>query len=97
MAKGIFAVNAGTTLYGAYWYRQASGDDRHFGPRWITDASVSAKVTRFATLQVGATNLFNVRTELNGPGSPQTGQGYYGPAPYNTNGGYYYGRLALAF
>lgn len=95
--KGIFAVNAGTTLYGAYWYRQASGDDRHFGPRWITDASVSAKVTRFATLQVGATNLFNVRTELNGPGSPQTGQGYYGPAPYNTNGGYYYGRLALAF
>lgn len=95
--KGIFSVNAGTTLYGAYWYRQASGDDRHFGPSWITDLSVSAKVTKFATLQVGATNLFNVRPGTNGPGSPQTGQGYYGPSPYNSNGGTYYGRVALAF
>ncbi|WP_068084702.1 TonB-dependent receptor plug domain-containing protein [Novosphingobium rosa] len=95
--KGIFTLNASTTLYGAYWYRQASGDDRHFDASWITDASISARVTRFATLQLGATNLFNVRPGTNGPGSPQTGQGYYGPSPYNPSGGYYYGRVAFSF
>jgi len=95
--KGIFTVNASTTLYGAYVYRQASGDDRRFGPSWVSDLSVSAKVTRWATLQAGANNIFNVRPGTNGPGSPQTGQGYYGPSPYNSNGGYYYGRLAVAF
>lgn len=95
--KGIFGVNVTGTRYGAYTQRTAAGDDRSFGAKFITDASISAKVTRFATLSIGATNLFDVRPETNGPGNPQTGQGYYGPSPFNPAGGYYYGRIALAF
>jgi iron complex outermembrane receptor protein len=95
--KGIFGLSLTATRYGKYTQRTAAGDDRHFGAKVITDASVSAKVTDFATLSVGATNLFDVRPETNGPGNPQTGQGYYGPSPFNPAGGYYYGRIALAF
>jgi iron complex outermembrane receptor protein len=96
-SKGIVALSVTATRYGKYTQRTAAGDDRHFGAKIITDASVSAKVTDFATLSVGATNLFDVRPETNGPGNPQTGQGYYGPSPFNPAGGYYYGRIALAF
>ncbi len=95
--KGIFGVSVTATCYGKYTQRTAAGDDRYFGAKIITDASLSAKVTDFATLSVGATNLFDVRPETNGPGNPQTGQGYYGPSPFNPAGGYYYGRIALAF
>ncbi|MCW1383550.1 TonB-dependent receptor [Novosphingobium sp. KCTC 2891] len=95
--KGIFGLAVTTTRYGKYTQRTAAGDDRDFGAKWITDASISAAVTPFATVQVGATNVFNVRPETNGPGSPQTGQGYYGPSPFNPNGGYYYGRLSVSF
>ncbi|TCM14203.1 iron complex outermembrane receptor protein [Novosphingobium sp. PhB165] len=95
--RGIFGIALTTARYGKYTQRTAAGDDRHFGAKWITDASVSAQVTEFATLQIGATNIFNVRPETNGPGSPQTGQGYYGPSPFNPNGGYYYGLIAVSF
>lgn len=95
--KGIFGLSVTATRYGKYTQRTAAGDDRHFGAKLITDASVSAKVTDFATLSFGATNLFDVRPETNGLGNPQTGQGYYGPSPFNPAGGYYYGRIALAF
>lgn len=96
-SKGIVGVNLTATRYGTYTQRTAAGDDRSFGAKIITDASISAKVTHFATLSVGATNIFDVRPETNGPGNPQTGQGYYGPSPFNPAGGYYYGRIALAF
>ncbi|HEX7875578.1 MAG TPA: TonB-dependent receptor [Sphingobium sp.] len=96
-SKGIFGFNLTASRYGKYTQRTAAGDDRHFGAKIITDASISARVTSFATLAVGATNLFDVRPETNGPGNPQTGQGYYGPSPFNPAGGYYYGRIALAF
>ncbi|MFB0872874.1 MULTISPECIES: TonB-dependent receptor plug domain-containing protein [unclassified Sphingobium] len=96
-SKGIFGLSVTATRYGKYTQRTAAGDDRYFGAKLITDASVSAKVTDFATLSFGATNLFDVRPETNGPGNPQTGQGYYGPSPFNPAGGYYYGRIALAF
>lgn len=96
-SKGIFGLSLTATRYGKYTQRTAAGDDRHFGAKIITDASISAKVTKFATLSAGATNLFDVRPETNGPGNPQTGQGYYGPSPFNPAGGYYYGRIALAF
>lgn len=96
-SRGIFGFNLTATRYGKYTQRTAAGDDRHFGAKIITDASISARVTEFATLSAGATNLFDVRPETNGPGNPQTGQGYYGPSPFNPAGGYYYGRIALAF
>jgi iron complex outermembrane receptor protein len=96
-SKGIFGLSLTNTLYGKYTQRTAAGDDRYFGAKIITDATISAKVTDFATLSVGATNLFDVRPETNGPGNPQTGQGYYGPSPFNPAGGYYYGRIALNF
>jgi iron complex outermembrane recepter protein len=96
-SKGILGFAVTTTRYGKYTQRTAAGDDRYFGAKWITDASISAKVTSFATVSIGATNLFDVRPETNGPGNPQTGQGYYGPSPFNPAGGYYYGRIALDF
>lgn len=96
-SKGIFGISLTNTRYGKYTQRTAAGDDRYFGAKIITDATISAKVTDFATLSVGATNLFDVRPETNGPGNPQTGQGYYGPSPFNPAGGYYYGRIALNF
>jgi iron complex outermembrane receptor protein len=96
-SKGIFGISLTNTRYGKYTQRTAAGDDRYFGTKIITDATISAKVTDFATLSVGATNLFDVRPETNGPGNPQTGQGYYGPSPFNPAGGYYYGRIALNF
>lgn len=96
-SKGIFGVSLTATRYGKYTQRTAAGDDRHFGAKIITDLNVSAKVTSFATLSAGATNLLDVRPETNGPGNPQTGQGYYGPSPFNPAGGYYYGRIAFAF
>jgi iron complex outermembrane receptor protein len=95
--KGIFGLNLSTSRYGKYTQRTAAGDDRYFGAKWITDINLSARVTQFATLSFGATNLFDVRPETNGPGNPQTGQGYYGPSPFNPAGGYYYGRIALDF
>lgn len=96
-SKGILGVSATTTRYGSYVQRTAAGDDRYFGAKWITDISANVKVTSWATVQVGATNVFNVQPETNGPGSPQTGQGYYGPSPFNPNGGYYYGRFSVSF
>jgi iron complex outermembrane receptor protein len=96
-SKGIFGISLTNTRYGKYTQRTAAGDDRYFGAKIITDATISARVTDFATLSVGATNLFDVRPETNGPGNPQTGQGYYGPSPFNPAGGYYYGRIALNF
>jgi iron complex outermembrane receptor protein len=95
-SRGIFGLNLTATRYGKYTQRTAAGDDRHFGAKIITDASINARVTSFATLSVGATNLFDVRPETNGPGNPQTGQGYYGPSPFNPAGGYYYGRIAFS-
>lgn len=96
-SRGIVGFSITATRYGKYTQRTAAGDDRHFGAKIITDVSLSVKVTQFATLSIGATNLFDVRPETNGPGNPQTGQGYYGPSPFNPAGGYYYGRIALAF
>lgn len=94
--KGIFGLNVTNTRYGKYTQRTAAGDDRYFGAKLITDLNLSARVTSFATLSAGATNLFDVRPETNGPGNPQTGQGYYGPSPFNPAGGYYYGRIAFS-
>ncbi len=95
--KGVVGLSLTTTRYGKYTQRTAAGDDRYFGAKWITDVNALLAVTEFATLQAGATNVFNVRPETNGPGSPQTGQGYYGPSPFNPNGGYYYGRISVSF
>jgi iron complex outermembrane receptor protein len=95
--KGIVGLSTTTTRYGKYVQRTAVGDDRFFGAKWITDISANVQVTSWANVQVGATNVFNVRPETNGPGSPQTGQGYYGPSPFNPNGGHYYGRLSVSF
>lgn len=93
--KGIFGVSATTSRYGKYTQRTAAGDDRYFGAKWITDLTLSAKVTSYATVSIGATNIFDVRPETNGPGNPSTGQGYYGPSPFNPAGGYYFGRIAF--
>lgn len=96
-SRGIVGLSATTTRYGKYVQRTAAGDDRYFGAKWITDVAASLKLAETVTLQAGAINVFNVRPETNGPGSPQTGQGYYGPSPFNPNGGYYYGRISVSF
>ncbi|MFT3965242.1 MAG: TonB-dependent receptor [Sphingobium sp.] len=97
--KGILGLYLGTTRYGSYWNRTAANtDDRYFSPKWITDVTLSVKPVNWLTVEAGATNIFNVRPDLNGVGSTATSNGLsYGTAPYHPGGGYYYGRLAFSF
>jgi len=68
--KGAVGLSLTTTRYGKYTQRTAAGDDRYFGAKWITDVNASLTVTEFATLQAGATNVFNVRPERDPGGRP---------------------------
>ncbi|MET0241171.1 MAG: TonB-dependent receptor [Sphingobium sp.] len=97
--KGIVGLYLGATRYGSYWNRTAANnDDRYFSPKWISDITLSAKPTDWLTVEAGATNIFNVRPDLNGVGSTATTSGFsYGTAPYHPGGSYYFGRLAFAF
>jgi iron complex outermembrane receptor protein len=98
---GRFGVNLQTTRYGGYdWVRsEIAAQDTHYGARWITDLDVTVAVIGGLKLTAGASNIFNVRPEKNGPGDPATGsaQFSYGPAPFSPAGGFYYGKVSFDF
>lgn len=89
------------TRYGAYvWQRTENvAQDVRFGAKWLTNLDLSVAVTEGLTLAVGATNLFDVRPDKNGPGDPNTGGSsfVYGPAPFAPSGGTYYARISYDF
>jgi iron complex outermembrane receptor protein len=91
-------INLQTSRYGGYVARQIPPTtDRAFGSKWITDLDVTVSITDRARVAIGASNLFDIRPETNGVGSPQSGAGYYAPSPYAPSGGFYYTRLSLDF
>lgn len=92
-----FTTNLTVSHYGEYVQRQAAGDDRDFGAKTLTDLDVAYAFSDRVRLSVGATNIFDVRPELNAPGAPQTGVVMYGPSPFSPAGGYYYTRIAYEF
>lgn len=98
---GRVTFNAEETRYGGYTYvtSQIASQDRSFGAKWITDASLDYAVNAHVKLTVGAANLFNVFPDKNGIPSAATGSSaaVYGPAPFSIDGGFYYGRVSLDF
>lgn len=97
--KGIVSLFLSASRYGPYWNRTAANtDDRHFSAKWVTDATLAIRPREWLTLEVGATNLFDVHPDLNGVGSTATNSGLsYGNAPFHPGGGYYFGRAAVHF
>lgn len=72
--------------------------------RWVTDLSITGKITRNASLTVGANNLFNVYPTQNIRSTPAlTGADTSGAFPYSEfspfgfSGGYYYARIGVNF
>lgn len=96
------SVNLSVTRYGGYTYQrsQTVAQDYYYGAKFITDLEVGVDVTRYAKLSVGASNLFNVRPDINfAAADPNTGTAaaVYGPSPYSPAGGFYYARIAAQF
>lgn len=92
-----FEINVRTTRYGSYkWQRtQDSSQDVNFGAKWITDFDITYEFLQGFKATIGATNIFDVRPDKNGPGDPNTGAAgfVYGSPPFAPSGGFYYAKL----
>ncbi len=99
--RGPITLNGQLTRYGGYTYviSQLASQDRNFGAKWITDASVDYAVNRHVKLSIGAANLFSVYPDKHGIPSAGTGASpsIYGPAPFSIDGGFYYGKISFDF
>lgn len=102
--KGNWNVNLRENIYGPT--SQWSADNSFYqqiGTTGITDLEVGYKITPKLKLDVGANNLFNtLPPKLPTVGGFPVGGGIvfnvpYGFAPWNSNGGYYYGRVTYTF
>ena len=102
--KSVVLVFAGISGYGPY--------EGVVKATPLTDLELSYEMTDWATLSVGATNLFDKTPEIPAlmPSSVSIPSGTspyingsttinspYGHGTYGTNGGYYYGRLSFKF
>jgi iron complex outermembrane receptor protein len=99
-----WSLNLRETIYGPT--SQYSADNStlfQLGTTGITDIDLGFKITSYLKLDLGANNLFNVI-----PSSPGSSGGFpiggglvfhvpYVFAPWNANGGYYYGRVTVSF
>ncbi|CAN5174682.1 TonB-dependent receptor [soil metagenome] len=98
---GAFNVNAQLTRYGGYKYIRSElvSQDATFGAKWITDLSVSYKITPALKVTGGAANLFDVRPDERGQVTTATGaaSSVYGLSPFSAAGGFYYGKIAVDF
>ncbi len=92
-------VNLRTTRYGGYTVlADLATQDRHFGPKFITDLEVSYKVLDNVTVAAGANNLFNEYPDKNGIYNPATGSGHFpGTSPFGFTGGSWYARVQYNF
>ena len=97
---GKLGVNLRSTRFG----KVASADpvnpllDEEFDPRIVTDASVSFRISNFATWTVGANNIGNVYPErLENYGNTSLGRFIYSRAAtqFGFNGGYYYASIVM--
>lgn len=92
-------VNSHLTRYGSYTEAgTVAANDRTFSAKWITDLDVSVEVTDWATVSLGANNLFDVYPDRVGIVDAKTGLGPYGVfSPFGITGGYYYSRVGVRF
>ena len=96
-----FALTTHFIRYGGYTLRQnTAAQDRSFNAKWIADLEMSWQATQALNLAVGADNLFNTYPSPNGIFNTATGSQQYGgspPSPFGFTGGFYYGRVSIAF
>jgi iron complex outermembrane receptor protein len=106
---GALSVRLKNTLYGQSSRFADPGDGKYYldqtGAKIITDLDASFRITRNVTLTAGANNLFNIfpnRVNADGlrasaaAGNPAV-EIYPSFSPYGINGGYYFGRINMAF
>ncbi|MFZ6774841.1 TonB-dependent receptor plug domain-containing protein [Undibacterium sp. SXout7W] len=98
---GALEANVQTTRYDSYvWQTTANrAQDYYFGAKWLTDLDLSYAINKRTKLVVGATNLFNVTPDKNGPGDANSGgNGFvYGPSPFAPTGAFYYAKVTYDF
>jgi iron complex outermembrane receptor protein len=103
--KGAFDVTLRETIYGPESQYTATSTPvlLSIGTTGIMDVNIGYKITPKIKMSVGANNLFDIQPPkvpiVNG--SPVNGALVFnvpeGFAPWNSNGGSYYGRLTVAF
>ena len=93
-----WTLNLTLTRYGEYTEgSNIPANDRTYSAKWITDIDVAYDVTQNLTVALGANNLFDEYPDSIGI-VPWAGTYEYGMfSPYGLGGGYYYGRVSLAF
>jgi iron complex outermembrane receptor protein len=100
-----FSLNLRETIYGKTGQWSANNSIfETIGTTGITDLDLGYRVTSYLKVDIGANNLFNTippgdRTVVDGypGGGGRVFNVPYGFAPYNANGGYYYGRVVVTF
>ena len=102
--KDKWTVNLRETIYGqTSQYSPDNSYIQYIGVTGITDLDIGYRFTKWLKLDVGANNLFNqIPPAVGTVGGSPLGGGLvfkvpYGFAPYNPNGGYYYGRVVVTF
>ena len=82
------------TVDGATFY-----PDEHIAPKILFDLEYSQQLAAGVRLAAGANNLFNIYpTKLSAVNQGASGFALYNSyAPYGISGGFYYGKLSLAF
>ncbi|EQB01549.1 hypothetical protein L286_15500 [Sphingobium sp. HDIP04] len=95
------SVDLRVTRYGRYRYLRTENPAQNlsYGGRWITDLEVSLALTSRLGVAVGAANLFSVRPDNSGVNEPTSGVTLfnYGSPPFDSSGGFYYGRINWTF
>ena len=95
-----WSVNLRETVYGPSSQWSANNAIYHkISTTALTDLEVSYKITPAIRLDVGADNIFDKRppTQAGVGGGGRVYDRPYDFAPYNPNGGYYYGRVTFSF
>jgi iron complex outermembrane receptor protein len=103
--KGAFDVTLRETIYGPTSQYTATSTPvlLAIGTTGLTDINIGYKITPKIKMSVGANNLFDIQPPLVPlvGGKPVNGANVFnvpeGFAPWNSNGGSYYGRLTVAF
>lgn len=98
---GAVNIDLQTIRYGKYRYLRSENRalNLSYGARWITDLEVQVAVTPRLSIAAGANNLFDVLPQNSGVNEPSSGVTLfnYGYPPFDSAGGFYYGRIGWKF
>ncbi len=112
---GIFGVNLRTVRFGEVQTKDSNPArayiDQTFSAKWVTDLVLSAQVTKYLGVSVGANNLFNVYPDrlYQDPNNNEQSLTYstldntnrgrflYSSNQFGFNGAFYFGRLNVSF